>query len=49
MNNGCPDLRVVHLSVYNGDLFGLSYDDGGFFRYDGGTVMRREFNQACSK
>ena len=34
---GCPDLRVVHLSVYNGDLFGLSYDDGGFFRYDGGT------------
>lgn len=35
---GCPDLRVVHMSVYNGDLFGLSYDDGGFFRYEGGTA-----------
>lgn len=38
---GCPDLRVVHLSVYNGDLFGLSYDGGGFFRYDGGTNWTR--------
>jgi hypothetical protein len=28
---GCPDLRVVHLSVHNGNLFGLSYDSGGFF------------------
>jgi hypothetical protein len=38
---GCPDLRVTHLSVYNGDLFGLSYDAGGFFRYDGGTDWTR--------
>ena len=38
---GCPDLRVVHLSVYNGDLYGLSYDGGGFFRYDGGTNWTR--------
>jgi len=38
---GCPGLRVTHLSVYNGDLFGLSYDDGGFFRYDGGTDWTR--------
>ena len=38
---GCPDLRVVHLCVHNGDLFGLSYDDGGFFRYDGGTDWTR--------
>ena len=38
---GCPDLRVVHLSVHNGDLFGLSYDAGGFFRYDGGTEWTR--------
>jgi hypothetical protein len=38
---GCPDLRVVHLSVYNGDLFGLSYDAAGFFRYDGGTKWTR--------
>ncbi|MCA9051708.1 MAG: hypothetical protein KDA89_23380, partial [Planctomycetaceae bacterium] len=34
---GCPGLRIVHLSVHNGNLYGLSYDDGGFFRYDGGT------------
>ena len=34
---GCPDLRVVHLGVYNGDLLAMSYDAGGFFRYDGGT------------
>lgn len=38
---GCPGLRVVHMSVYNGDLFGLSYDDAGFFRYDGGTNWTR--------
>lgn len=38
---GCPDLRVVHLSVYNGHLFGLSYDAGGFFRYDGGQNWTR--------
>jgi Concanavalin A-like lectin/glucanases superfamily len=38
---GCPDLRVVHLSVHNGNLFGLSYDGGGFFRYDGGTNWTR--------
>lgn len=38
---GCPDLRVVHMSVYNGHLFGLSYDDAGFFRYDGGTKWTR--------
>jgi hypothetical protein len=38
---GCPGLRVVHLCVHNGDLFGLSYDDGGFFRYDGGTDWTR--------
>ena len=34
---GCPGERIVHLSVHNGDLFGLSYDGGSFFRYDGGT------------
>ncbi len=33
---GCPDLRITHLGVHNGGLFGLSYDDGGFFRYRGG-------------
>jgi len=38
---GCPNLRVVHLSVYNGHLFGLSYDAGGFFRYDGGQSWTR--------
>ena len=38
---GCPDLRVVHLGVYNGDLLGLSYDGGGFFRYEGGTDWTR--------
>ena len=38
---GCPGLRVVHLSVHNGDLFGLSYDDGGFFRYEGGKDWTR--------
>src|SRR5690606_8673505 len=34
---GCPGERIVHLCVHNGNLFGLSYDDGGFFRYDGET------------
>ena len=33
---GCPDLRITHLGVHNGGLYGLSYDDGGFFRYRGG-------------
>jgi len=35
---GCPDLRITHLGVHNGGLYGLSYDDGGFFRYRGGTA-----------
>ena len=39
---GSPGLRVVHLSVYNGNLYGLSYDDGGFFRYEGGTKWSRQ-------
>ena len=34
---GCPGLRVVHLCVHNGSLLGMSYDGGGFFRYDGST------------
>ena len=38
---GCPGLRVAHLGVYNGSLFGLSYDNGGFFRYDGKTDWTR--------
>lgn len=38
---GCPGLRVVHLAVHNGDLFGLSYDGGGFFRYEGETNWTR--------
>ncbi len=38
---GCPDLRVTHLGVHNGSLFGLSYDDGGFFRYKGKTDWER--------
>ena len=38
---GCPGLRVVHLGVYNGSLYGLSYDEGGFFRYDGATRWTR--------
>lgn len=38
---GCPGLRVVHLGVHNGDLLGLSYDAGGFFRYDGATDWTR--------
>ena len=38
---GCPGLRVTHLGVHNGSLYGLSYDDGGFFRYDGRTDWTR--------
>ena len=38
---GCPDLRVVHLGVHNGALFGLSYDAGGFFKYKGGDNWQR--------
>lgn len=38
---GCPGLRVTHLGVHNGDLFGLSYDAGGFFRYQGGKDWER--------
>ncbi len=34
---GCPGSRVVHLGVHNGKLYGMSYDGGGFFRYEGGT------------
>ena len=34
---GCPDLRITHLGVHNGGLFGLSYDGGAFFCYKGGT------------
>ena len=38
---GCPGLRVTHVGVHNGDLFGLSYDAGGFFRYLGGKEWER--------
>ena len=38
---GCPGLRVVHLGVHNGNLYGMSYDGGGFFRYEGGTKWTR--------
>ena len=38
---GCPGLRVVHLGVHNGDLFGMSYDAGGFFKYKGGNQWQR--------
>lgn len=38
---GCPGLRVVHLHVHNGNLYGLSYDGGGFFRYESGTKWTR--------
>jgi len=38
---GCPDLRVVHLGVHNGNLFGLSYDAGGFFKYKGDKNWER--------
>ena len=32
---GCPGSRITHLGVHNGSLFGLSYDDGQFYRYGG--------------
>ena len=38
---GCPGLRVVHLGVHNGNLYGLSYDQGGFFQYEGETNWKR--------
>jgi len=38
---GCPGLRVVHLGVHNDQLYGLSYDQGGFFSYQGGTQWKR--------
>ena len=38
---GCPDLRIVHLGVHNDKLFGLSYDDGGFFEYLGGKKWKQ--------
>lgn len=38
---GSPGLRVTHLGVHNGSLFGLSYDEGGFFRYRGGRDWER--------
>ena len=34
---GCPGRRIVHLGVYNGHLYGLSYDGGYVYRYEGGT------------
>ena len=34
---GCPGNRITHLGVHNGNLYGLSYDAGEFYRYDGGT------------
>jgi concanavalin A-like lectin/glucanase superfamily protein len=38
---GCPGLRVVHIAVYNGHLYGMSYDQGGFFCYEGGKAWKR--------
>ena len=38
---GCPGLRVTHIGVHDGSLFGLSYDDGGFFRYKGDRDWER--------
>lgn len=38
---GCPDMRIVHLGVHNDKLYGLSYDDGGFFEYLGGTNWKQ--------
>lgn len=35
---GCPQQRIVHIGVYNGHIYGLSYDSGQVFRYDGGTT-----------
>lgn len=34
---GCPGNRITHLGVHNGGLYGLSYDAGQFYRYQGGT------------
>jgi hypothetical protein len=34
---GCPGNRTTHLGVHDGNLYGLSYDAGEFYRYDGGT------------
>lgn len=33
---GTPGVRVTHIGAHNGELFGLSYDDGEFLRYKGG-------------
>ncbi len=38
---GCPGQRIVHLGVHNDKLYGLSYDDGGFFEYLGGTEWKQ--------
>ena len=38
---GCPGLRIVHLGVHNDKLYGLSYDNGGFFEYLGGTEWKQ--------
>ena len=32
---GCPEKRTVHLGVYNGNIYALSYDGGHVLRYDG--------------
>ena len=32
---GCPGTRITHMGVYNGSLYGLSYDGGAFSRYEG--------------
>ncbi len=34
---GCPGYRITHIGVHDGSLYGLSYDDGNFYRYRGGT------------
>ena len=34
---GCPGNRITHLGVHDGSLYGLSYDAGQFYRYEGGT------------
>lgn len=38
---GCPGLRVTHIGVHNGSLYGLSYDAGGFFQYLGDRTWKR--------
>ena len=38
---GCPGLRVTHIGVHDGSLFGLSYDGGGFFQYQGDKAWKR--------